>query len=158
LPQLHAFVSEAMRWRPPTPLGFAHRAMKDIVWRGQCIPAGATVMGCHWAISRDPEAFPDPEIFNPGRWLTEDGRIRTDTHFYTYGFGRRECPGIHVAERSLYINAALLLWSFRILQRPEAPIDTYASAVPDAIIFRPKPFEVEFVPRVEEGRLREMMV
>jgi len=157
LPQLHAFMLEALRWRPVTPIGFAHRAMKDIIWKGQCIPAGATVIGCHWAISRDPVAFPDPETFNPGRWLTEDGRIRTDMHFYTFGFGRRVCPGQHVANRSLYINLALLFWSFRILQRPEAPIDLDASGFRDVIVFNPMPFEVEFVPRVEEGRLRELM-
>ena len=90
LPQLHAFMLEALRWRPPAPLGmfllelerhmsliyaciqgFPHRAMKDIIWvctlvllpdllaavlmiimlqRGQCIPAGATVIGSHWYV------------------------------------------------------------------------------------------------------------
>ncbi|KAG6381787.1 cytochrome P450 [Boletus reticuloceps] len=202
LPQLHAFMLEALRWRPVAPLGmfpvltlaelkqrkgsiyaympgFAHRATKDIIWRGQCIPAGATVVGCHWAISRDPEVFPDPETFNPRRWLTEDGRVRTDMHFYTYGFGRRYvarssspsslnliaerwisnrvCPGQHVANRSLYINLALLLWSFRISERPEAPIDIGPSGFRDAIVFHPKPFEAEFTPRVEEEWLRELM-
>ena len=87
LPQLHAFVLEALRWRPVAPLGmslfpdrssnvgcslcacmpgFPHRATKDIIWvnpldllsamvltllqRGLCIPAGATVFGCHWYV------------------------------------------------------------------------------------------------------------
>lgn len=157
LPQLHAFMLEALRWRPPAPLGFPHRAIKDIIWRGQYIPAGATVIGCHWAISRDPVVFPDPETFNPRRWLTEEGRIRMDMQFYTYGFGRRVCPGQHIANRSLYINLALLLWSFRILQRPEAPIDLGMSGFRDMIVFNPKPFEVEFVPRVDERRMRELM-
>ncbi|KAF8448802.1 cytochrome P450 [Boletus edulis BED1] len=157
LPQLHAFMLEALRWRPVAPLGFAHRATKDIIWSGQCIPAGATVVGCHWAISRDPEVFPDPETFNPRRWLTEDGRVRRDMHFFTYGFGRRVCPGQHVANRSLYITLAYLLWSFRISERPEAPIDLGPSGFRDAIVFHPKSFEAEFVPRVEEEQLRELM-
>ena len=67
------------------------------------------------------------------------------------------CPGQHVANRSLYINLVLLLWSFRILQRPEAPIDLGVSGFRDVIVFNPKPFDVEFVPRVEERRLRELM-
>jgi cytochrome P450 len=157
LPQLQAFLLEAIRWRPIAVLGFAHRATKDIIWRGQCIPEGATVLGCHWAISRDPEVFPDPETFNPGRWLTEDGRVRKDMHFYTYGFGRRACPGQHVANRSLYINLALLLWSFRIQQRPEAPIDLQPEGFQEVIVFHPKPFDAEFVPRIKEARLRQLM-
>ncbi|KAG9313212.1 cytochrome P450 [Chiua virens] len=157
LPQLQAFILEAARWIPVTPLGIPHRAMKDIFWKGYWIPAGATVIGSHWAISRDPVAFPDPDTFNPQRWLTEDGAIRTDTQFYMFGFGRRVCPGQHVADRSLFITLALLLWSFRISQRPEAPIDTSVSGGGDLIVFHPKPFEAEFVPRIEELKLRELM-
>ncbi|KAF8839514.1 cytochrome P450 [Paxillus ammoniavirescens] len=155
LPQLHAFISETLRWRPIVPLGLPHRATKDIIWRGQCIPAGATVYGCHWAISRDPIAFPDPETFDPLRWLDSAGQLRTDMRFFTYGFGRRVCPGLHVANRSLYINFALLMWSFRIMERPDAPIDV--NAFTDVAVSRPVPFEVEFVPRMEEQKLREMM-
>ncbi|KAG9313182.1 cytochrome P450 [Chiua virens] len=155
LPQLQAFVLEALRWRPVTPQGFAHRATKDIIWKGQCIPAGATVIGSHWAISRDPVAFPDPDTFDPQRWLTEDGTIKTDMRFYTFGFGRRVCPGQHVANRSLYMNIALLLWSFRILQKPEALIDT--EQVQEGVASHPKPFEAEFVPRIEGGKLRKLM-
>ncbi|KIJ65429.1 hypothetical protein HYDPIDRAFT_110496 [Hydnomerulius pinastri MD-312] len=156
LPQLHAFISEALRWRPVTPIGFAHRATKDIIWRGQCIPAGATVFGCHWAISRDPIAFPDPEKFDPQRWLDQDGQLRKDMRFYTFGFGRRVCPGQHLANRSLYITLALLLWSFRISQRPNTPIDT--NGYTDSVIAHAYPFEANFAPRVEEKRLRAMMV
>jgi cytochrome P450 len=155
LPQLRAFILEAHRWRPLAPIGLAHRATKDIIWRGQCIPAGATVYGSHWAISRDPVAFPDPEKFNPQRWLDEEGQIRPDVHFFTFGFGRRVCPGQHVANRSLYINLALLLWSFRITERPEAPIDP--NAFSGVVVSHADPFEADFVPRIAEERLREMM-
>ncbi|KAF9230454.1 cytochrome P450 [Melanogaster broomeanus] len=155
LPQLHAFVSEALRWRPMVSTGLLHRATEDIIWRGQIIPAGATVLGCNWAISRDPVAYPNPEKFDPQRWLDPNGRLRTDLWFSTYGFGRRVCPGLHLANRSLYINAALLLWSFRITERPDAPMDVRSFL--DSIDLRPAPFEVDFVPRIEEERLREMM-
>ncbi|KIK94478.1 hypothetical protein PAXRUDRAFT_827945 [Paxillus rubicundulus Ve08.2h10] len=155
LPQLHAFISEGLRWRPVSPIGFAHRATKDIIWRGQCIPAGATVFGSHWPISRDPVAFPDPEKFDPQRWLDPSGQLRPDVRFFTYGFGRRACPGLHVANRSIYISLALLLWSFRIAEPPDAPIDV--NGFTDAVSSRALPFEVEFVPRMKEQKLMEIM-
>ncbi|KAF9241889.1 cytochrome P450 [Melanogaster broomeanus] len=155
LPQLHAFISEALRWRPVMPIGFVHRATKEIVWRGQIIPAGATVLGCHWAISRDPVAFPNPDKFDPQRWLGTNGQLRTDLRFYTYGFGRRVCPGLHVANRSIYINVALLLWSLHIAERADAPIDV--DSLTETIFSRSLSLEVEFIPRMEEERLREMM-
>jgi len=156
LPQLHAFISEALRWRPVTPLGFSHRSTRDIIWRGYYIPAGTTVTGNQWAISRDPIAFPDPENFNPQRWLDQNGQLRSDVECYTFGFGRRVCPGMHLANRSLFIALALLLWSFRIVERPEAPIDTTPDT--DNVVAHLAHFEVDFAPRIEEARLREVMV
>ncbi|KAG1788973.1 uncharacterized protein HD556DRAFT_1447446 [Suillus plorans] len=52
-------------WRPVTLGGFAHRATKDIIWNNYLIPAGATVIGNHWAIANDPKVFPEPHKFNP---------------------------------------------------------------------------------------------
>lgn len=154
LPQLHAFLLEALRWRPVIPIGFPHRATRDIIWQGYCIPEGATVYGCHWAICRDPIAFPDPEKFNPQRWLDSDGRLKDNMKSFTFGFGRRVCPGRHLAENSMYIGLALLFWSFRINQRPDAPINTQAS---DSVVSHMAPFEIDVIPRIEVARLKEMM-
>ncbi|KAG2357454.1 cytochrome P450 [Suillus spraguei] len=157
LPQLHAFLLEALRWRPIVRIGFPHCATKDIFWRGYCIPKGATVYGCHWIISHDPIAFPDPEQFNPQRWLDSEGRIKDNTtsKLIIYGFGRRVCPGRHLANNSLYITLALLLWSFRIAQRPDAPINTHAFS--DMVVPYAAPFEIDLIPRMNVAKLREMM-
>ncbi|KAG2076149.1 cytochrome P450 [Suillus decipiens] len=157
LPQLHAFLLEALRWRPINTIGSPHRATKDIFWQGYCIPESAIVYGCHWTLSRDPIFFPDPENFNPQRWLDSEGRIKDKMNlkFLAYGFGRRVCPGLHLANNSLYINLALLLWSFRIAQRPDAPINTHAFN--DAAISIAAPFEIDVIPRMKVAKLREMM-
>ncbi|KAF8553251.1 cytochrome P450 [Imleria badia] len=163
LPQLHAFISEALHWRPVTPLGFAHCSTRDIIWV-QClllgatihIPAGTTVVGNHWAISRDPVAFPDPEKFDPQRWIDQNGQLRNDVECYPFGFGRRVCPGMHFANRSISITLALVLWSFQIVERSKAPINTTPDR--DNVVAHLADFEVKFVPRIEEAQLREMMV
>ncbi|KAI6142188.1 cytochrome P450 [Pisolithus tinctorius] len=155
LPQLQAFILETARWRPVIPHGFGHRVSKDIIWRGYLIPAGAVIYGCLWAISRDPDVFPEPDKFNPQRWLDHNGRIRTDLKFYAYGQGRRVCPGMYLANDSLFITMASLLWSFRIVERPDAPIDV--DAYTDTLISRPYPCKVDFVPRLDVNVLRAMM-
>lgn len=33
---------------------------------------------------------------------------------YTYGAGRRVCPGVHVAQNSIFINMARTLWAFNL--------------------------------------------
>ena len=64
---------------------------------------------------------------------------------YCYGGGRRICPGMHVAERSLFINIARLVWGFDIRHSKDekgrdTPVDaTFSGLVPGATA-APKPF------------------
>ncbi|TFK68367.1 cytochrome P450 [Pluteus cervinus] len=146
LSQVTAFYIECGRWRPISAGGFPHQATRDIHWRGYCIPKGATVIGNHWAIGRSPDAFPDGDTFDPQRWLTPHGTIRNDLKQFTFGFGRRVCPGLHVANRSLFITTALILWAFKITPDPSKPIDTMAFT-PTANV-HPLPFSVRFEPRI----------
>jgi cytochrome P450 len=51
--------------------------------------ASSSLLQFFRAISRDPIAYPDPEKFDPQRWLNSEGRLRDDMKSFTYGFGRR---------------------------------------------------------------------
>lgn len=153
LSQVTAFVLEAHRWRPIAPQGFAHRAMKDVIWKDVVIPKGAIVYGNHWSIMHDPEVFPEPDSFRPDHWFNEKGEVRDDLKHFDFGFGRRVCPGQYVAERSLFINTALIFWAFNIHEDPNSPIDT--TAFTDASVVHPLPFAVKIEPRIKN--LRELL-
>ncbi|KAF8446404.1 cytochrome P450 [Boletus edulis BED1] len=152
LPRVTAFILETLRWRPVTALGFAHRATKDIVWRDFVIPEGATVIGNHWAIANDPDVFPNPEKFDPQRWLTAEGTLRDDLRFSAFGFGRRICPGQHIANRSIFTSVALILWAFRLSEDPTAPIDSFGFS--DTVLQIADLFRVTFKPRTSEAQIR----
>ncbi|KAJ7627632.1 cytochrome P450 [Mycena polygramma] len=156
LVQVTAFYLESYRWRPVSAGGFAHRATKDIIWNGYVIPAGASVYGNHWSIALDPVVFPDPERFDPQRWMSPDGSaIREDLKVFQFGFGRRVCPGLHVANKSLFINTALLLWAFRISQDSNKPIDTLAFT--NTANTHPLPFSVCFEPRRDVKEMEQLL-
>ncbi|KAG1827583.1 cytochrome P450 [Suillus subaureus] len=154
LPHLEAFISEALRWRPLAPEGVPHRTTEDVIWGNYCIPAGTTVIGNHWAISRDPEVYPEPDAFKPQRWMDDEGRLRDDLRFFVFGFGRRVCPGQHVANRSVFINSLLILWAFQLSLDPTKPQDDMGfttATMPNV------PCTIEFQMRVPELELRRMM-
>ena len=91
LPYIGALVKEVLRWNPPSPISIPTRSMQDDVYRGYLIPAGATVIQNVWAIFRDPNIYPDPETFNPDRFL-KDGKINPlvfDPEERAFGAGRR---------------------------------------------------------------------
>ena len=91
LPYIDALVKEVLRWSPPLPIALPNRAMQDDVYRGYLIPKGATVIQNVWGIFRDPKVYPDPEAFNPDRFL-EDGKIDPlvpNPEDRAFGAGRR---------------------------------------------------------------------
>lgn len=154
LPILQAFVKEVFRWRPVSSGGFAHQASETFSYQGYVIPKGTQIIGNHWSISRDPEVFPNPNEFRLQRWFVmEDiakAEIRKDVNHVGYGFGRRICAGQNVANRSMYINCALLLWAFDFAKKRDAAgrvVEIDDLAFTDTANSHPLPFEVSITPR-----------
>ncbi|KAG1885123.1 cytochrome P450 [Suillus subluteus] len=152
LPRLQAFISEALRWRPPVPDGLAHQTIKD---ENYCIPAGTTVYGNIWSICRDPDVFPEPDTFKPQRWIDGQGSLRDDIKSFVFGFGRRVCPGQHVANRSVFITALLILWAFKLTLDPTKPLEDMEFM--NGSMLEIRPCEFEFEKRIPETELRRMM-
>ncbi|OJA09456.1 hypothetical protein AZE42_02612 [Rhizopogon vesiculosus] len=157
LPRLQAFISEVHRWRPSAPEGVSHRMTEDVIWASEnyCIPAGTTVIGSVWAISRDPEVFPEPDAFKPDRWLNDQGRLTDDLKFYPFGFGRRVCPGQHLAQRAVFIHTLVVLWAFQLTLDRTKPLNDMGymnSVMPDD-----RQCHIGFKTRIPETELRLMM-
>ncbi|KAF5343067.1 hypothetical protein D9758_011141 [Tetrapyrgos nigripes] len=160
LPYIRAIVKEVLRWRPVGPLGLPRRAMKDDFYEGYFIPKGSLVIANVWAMNRDPAIFPDYDEFRPERFLDKTGTLEIvppDTHnqgHVTFGFGRRICIGLNIANQALFIDIASLLWAASI----EAAYDeTGAEIIPsrtecvdEGLVVRPVPFHCKIAPRSED--------
>jgi cytochrome P450 len=112
LPYIDALFSETFRWGVPVPLGLPHRVMQDDVYDGRLIPRGSLVFANVWAMLRDPEVFPNPEHFDPERYLEkvdEETARRRDPRGFVFGFGRRRCPGAYLVESSVWLMLATIL-------------------------------------------------
>ncbi|KAJ9602494.1 hypothetical protein H2200_013037 [Cladophialophora chaetospira] len=127
LPYLRAFVKENLRWRPVTAGGLPHKlTARDDVYNGYSIRKNTIIHPVQWSIHRDTSLYPDPESFIPERWLEasyptykEPLTVYPNLQNYSnFGFGRRICVGQNVAERSLYIEAAMLAWACDIKEIP----------------------------------------
>jgi len=123
LPYVNAFIKEVIRWRPVTPMGMPHAPIEDDEYLGYLIPKGAAIVENQWTINLDGGSFQDPFEFRPERWLTHP-----DQHLCAFGFGRRSCPGKQIAENSLFIAIARILWAYNIshcyVNGKKVPIDS----------------------------------
>ena len=136
----------------PTPLtgAIAHAAMAADEIDGYIIPKGSTVVLSVWAANNDPDLFPSPRVFDPSRQNPEismgkatlAGDIRDRDH-WTFGAGRRVCPGIHVAEGTLMMSMARILWGFDIAKAKDAygrNIEVEQDEMTQSMAARPLPF------------------
>ena len=77
-----------------------HMAREADEFDGYTIPKGATIVLAVWAVNNDPDLFPEPRKFDPGRhnmnltvWEAAAASDIRDRDHWTFGAGRRICPG-----------------------------------------------------------------
>ncbi|KAL1861563.1 hypothetical protein Daus18300_008826 [Diaporthe australafricana] len=148
MPYLAAFVKEVHRWRPVLPGGVPHAVTADDTFMGYHIPKGATIVPGHWAMSMDEEMYPNPDAFEPERFLKDP-----DLPYSQFGFGRRKCIGQYVGNNSMMINVARMLWAYDFKKGWDIVNGKKVEARVDPLGFYngfnspPLPFKVRFVPR-----------
>ncbi|KZT03178.1 cytochrome P450 monooxygenase [Laetiporus sulphureus 93-53] len=155
LPYLDCVLKEVYRWGSPVPLGLPHGLVEDDEYRGYHIPRGAMVLANIWAMGRDPEVYPDPEIFSPERYqnVQPDVEDLMDPRKTIFGFGRRICPGRLLADASVWIAAASILATMTISKAHDANGNEIVpeAAFVSGTVIHPKPFQCDIRPRSAEA-------
>ena len=140
-------------------IGSPHYTTADIVYRDYFIPANSVVSINHYALHFDPERYTDPDDFIPDRYLNHPLKAgayaaHPDPYardHFDFGAGRRICPGMHLAENSLFITIACIIWAFNILPPLENEkvgiVDVSDAAYEAGANTLPKPSKLRFVPR-----------
>ncbi|KAG9291243.1 hypothetical protein G9A89_021745 [Geosiphon pyriformis] len=123
---MRAVIKEVIRFKPIAPFGFPHKATYDNIYRGYHIPADASIVLNLGPINKNPLVYQNPEKFWPERYLDEQGHyIAHDDNLdpWTFGKGRRGCPGINLAYREMFMITGYTLALFKI----EPDIDSHTS-------------------------------
>ncbi|KAI3449302.1 hypothetical protein Pfo_005967 [Paulownia fortunei] len=118
---LTAVVKEVLRLHPPGPLlSWSRLSIRDSIVDGYHVPAGTTAMVNMWAITRDPNVWPDPIKFKPERFLSQDPNLEfsvlgSDLRLAPFGSGRRSCPGKTLGMTTVNFWVATLLHEFQFV-------------------------------------------
>ncbi|KAF2636660.1 cytochrome P450 [Massarina eburnea CBS 473.64] len=122
LPYIRAIIKETMRIRPVTNIGTPHYTTAPITYKSHHIPANSIVCIQQYAIHHNPTLFPSPSTFDPSRYLAYPEKSgvyaagpASERDHWNFGAGRRICSGLHLAENSMFIVLAKLVWAFEIL-------------------------------------------
>lgn len=144
-PRLH-------RWSSVTPFGVPHSSTQDITYNGYKIPAGSIlIINAHF-IHNDPSTYEEPRAFKPERWEGKLQDVKEDSvgarsELFTFGAGRRICPGQHLAERNLFLTVSKIIWACDISKKTangnEIPIDTEEYSPGGVISIAPYPVDIK---------------
>lgn len=149
LPYTEALVKEILRWNVVLPNGFPHCVAEDDIHDGYYIPKGSLVLPNIWFMLNDPRTYANPSQFNPERFLAKDGKeSETEPRTMCFGFGRRVCPGLHLADASIWISTAMSLAVFDISKVVENGVELTPEVDPlPGTASHPKPFKCSIKPR-----------
>ncbi len=114
---------ESMRLYPPAWI-IEREAVVDDQVSGYFVPRGTTTMVAPWVLHRSPALWPNPEGFDPDRFLPSAVEARHRYAYYPFGLGARMCIGAGFAMMEAQIILAMVTRHFRLDLVPGHSVET----------------------------------
>ncbi|CAK7309738.1 24-hydroxycholesterol 7-alpha-hydroxylase isoform X1 [Vulpes vulpes] len=111
LPLIKWCILEAIRLRAPGVI--TRKVLKPVKILNYTVPSGDLLMLSPFWLHRNPEYFPEPELFKPERWK----KANLEKHafldwFMAFGSGKYQCPGRWFALLEIQICIILILYKY----------------------------------------------
>lgn len=113
--------AESMRLFPPAP-GFGRQAVRDNTLGPYAVRKGDIITVAAMAVQRQAKWFPDPDRFDPDRWLPEAAAARPRFSYFPFGGGVRKCIGEPFAWMEGILLLATMAQQWRFELAPDARI------------------------------------
>jgi cytochrome P450 len=115
-------LNESMRLYPPA-WCFERQAIAPDEVGGYLVPPGAVVIACPYVLHRSPRYWPDPERFDPERFLPDEVASRRRGVYLPFGDGPRACIGRGFAMMEAKIILAMTAQRYDLALEPGHPIE-----------------------------------
>ncbi|XP_059615229.1 probable cytochrome P450 4ac1 [Phlebotomus argentipes] len=136
-------IKECLRLYPPVPY-ISRELTEDQEINGYSVPAKTLIEALIFDLHRDPEVFPDPERFDPDRFLPEHVERRHPFAYLPFSAGPRNCIGQKFALLEIKTVIESILMNFRL-----SPITHRDDIVfiADMVLRTEDPIKIEFIKR-----------
>ena len=118
---LDCVIKEAQRLCPPA-AQINRECSEDYDLNGIHIPAGTEIIIPIYAIHRDPDAWEEPEKFDPERFRGPSKDARHAFQFIPFGAGPRNCIGMRFALLEIKVALVRILAKYKFVQSPETQV------------------------------------
>jgi len=118
---LDCVIKEAQRLCPPA-AQVGRECAEDFDLNGIHIPAGTEIVIPIYVMHHDPDAWEDPEKFDPERFRGPGKNTRHAFQFLPFGAGPRQCIGMTFALMEIKIALVKILMKFKFVLSPETQV------------------------------------
>ncbi|KAM5320642.1 cytochrome P450 2C23-like isoform 2-T2 [Glossophaga mutica] len=146
MPYTEAVLHEIQRYITLLPCSVPHAVIQDTKFRQYVIPKGTTVLPLLSSVLYDCKEFPNPEKFDPGHFLDENGRLRKTDYFVPFSLGKRVCIGEGLAHMELFLFLTTILQNFSLKPLVE-PKELQTQPVVTSFVNVPPLFKLCLIPR-----------
>lgn len=122
LPYARQAIDEALRLYPPGWL-LTRRSLAASTIGGYALPAGTDVLVSPYLVQRHPRYWPDPDEFDPDRFLPPACAARNRFVYLPFGLGPRACIGEHFALVEMHAHVAILARRFALAPVPGQSVE-----------------------------------
>ncbi|XP_035686681.1 cytochrome P450 2U1-like [Branchiostoma floridae] len=145
MPFTEATLAEVSRLASVTPMTIPHGTSNDTAFRGYNIPKNTSVTVNIWSVHHDPNLWPEPDKFDPTRFLNDEGKYVKRNEVLAFSIGRRVCLGEQLARMELFLFFTSLLQRFTFKLPEGAPKPSEKGI--HAALHHPVPFKLIAEPR-----------
>ncbi|KAM7224718.1 hypothetical protein CapIbe_024196, partial [Capra ibex] len=145
MPYMDAVVHEIQRYIDLAPTSIPHAVSCDVKFRNYLIPKGTDILASLTSVLHDDKEFPNPEVFDPGHFLDENGNFRKSDYFMAFSAGKRVCVGEGLARMELFLFLTTILQKFT-LKSVVDPKDIDTTPAVTGIASVPPPYQLCFIP------------
>ena len=134
------FLVEVLRLYPP--VWIACRKTRSKIELGEHpLPKGVNVIFSSYMLHRNPDRYPDPDRFDPDRWLSDRPGAGDDTSYIPFGIGPKACIGEAFAWRELEVILGTVMERWRLGTKPGSRVEPAAETTlhPNELFMIPQP-------------------
>ena len=145
MPQLECVIKETLRLHAPLII-LMRKVQRDFHYKHWTVPAGSTVAVSPAVSNRMPDCFPEPERFDPSRYVSPREEDKQGFAWIPFGGGRHRCVGASFAMMQLKAIFSVLLRRFEF--EMAQPSESYRNDHSKMVVQLEQPCRVRYRRRV----------